>query len=85
MPGRGRVAAAECLERGASMIHLLVRAQIATTGKNTQPVMVPSHQFIRMSNATTTTKVTTLVMKKMTPNPANRLIADRSVVALDSN
>jgi len=29
--------------------------------------------------------VTRLVMKKITPNPANRRIADRSVVARDSS
>src|ERR1035441_10467991 len=38
-----------------------------------------------MSSATTITKVITLVMKKTMPNPANRRIADRSVVALDSS
>ena len=33
----------------------------------------------------TMTNVTRLVMKKTMPNPANRRIADRSVVARDSS
>ena len=57
----------------------------ATTGANTHPVSSPSHQFSRMSRITTAVNVTTLVTKKTRPNPANRRIADRSVVARDSS
>ena len=45
----------------------------------------PSHQFSRISRAMTARNVATFVMKKMVPNPANRRIADRSVVARESS
>ena len=61
------------------------RVQSTTTGRKTHPVSRPSHQFSRISSAMTAMKVTTLVMKKTMPNPANRRIADRSVVARDSS
>src|ERR1700683_1578657 len=59
--------------------------QTGTTGKNTTPVIRPSHQLSWISSATTATNVITLVTRKIRPNPANRRIDDRSVVARDSS
>ena len=57
----------------------------AATGRKIPAVSSPSHQFSRISRITTVTNVTVFVTRKMVPNPANRRIADRSVVARDSS
>jgi hypothetical protein len=59
--------------------------QNRSTGMNMQPVIRPSHQFIRMRITVTVANVNTLVSRNTVPKPANLLIADRSVVARDSN
>ena len=57
----------------------------ATTGRKTVAVSSPSHQFSRMSSTTTAMNVTTFVTRKIVPKPANRRMAERSVVARDSS
>ncbi len=61
------------------------RVQNASTGANMQPVIRPSHQSSLMSRAVTAANVMTEMNRNTTPNPANRRIDDRSVVARDSS
>ena len=49
------------------------------------PVISPSHQFSVMSRQVTAVNVMIEVNRNTTPNPANRLIELRSVVARDSS
>ena len=59
--------------------------QNTSTGANIAPVIRPSHQFRWMSSTVTPKNITMLVIRKTIPNPANRRMDDRSVVARDSS
>ncbi len=55
----------------------------AVTGANTPAVSSPSSRLSLISSTTMTTKLAELVIMKTMPKPKKRLIADRSVVALE--
>ncbi len=59
--------------------------QSAVTGANTAAVSSPSSRFSLISRITIATKLAELVIMKTMPKLKKRLIADRSVVARDSN
>ena len=57
--------------------------QSAVTGANTAAVSNPSSRFSLISRITIAMKLAELVIMKTMPKLKNRLIAERSVVALD--
>ena len=74
-----------CTRRDSTLYRRSNLVQKTSTGANIAPVIRPSHQFSRMSSTVTPKNITMLVIRKTIPNPANRRMDDRSVVARDSS
>ena len=74
-----------CTRRDSTLYRRSNLVQKTSTGANIAPVIRPSHQFRWMSSAVTPKNITMLVIRKTIPNPANRRMDDRSVVARDSS